>query len=485
MTGPQGVPARSTSVGTPRSPCGAARHTTATQPAGSGSGGAPGHTSRTSGLLRAVRVGDHHRRDGQVHRRPVGHEAGALHRGDAGQLRDEDPAGGCGRGSRLRRHRAHNGDPGGVFQATGPRARPCLSTGRNIADVVWPGVTKRVMAEAPYHPACQRPDKGDLPRHASPREQRGRRPVEPERLPPAGRPDPPGRRDLRLQRLRPRRAAQAPAQAGLPPAAGHHRPRRAARGRPGRRRRAGDEGLGPGEGRHALHPLVPAPHRLHRGEARLVLRPGRRRHRARPVHRQGAHQGRAGRVELPDGRHPRHVRGPRLHRVGPDQPGVHHREPERRVPLHPHGVRVVDGRGPRHQDPAPALDGGAEQGGAARAQAVRRQRDDARLHHDRARAGVLPDRRELLLRPAGPGQHGPHAVRREAARRATSWTTTTSGPSRSGCSPTCSRSRRSSRSSACRSRPATTRWRPASTRSRRSSRARTSAPTTSSSACRS
>ena len=50
-------------------------------------------------------------------------------------------------------------------------------------------------------------------------------------------------------------------------------PGRAARhlaGRPGRRR---DEGLGHGEGRDALHPLVPAADRHDRREARLVLRP--------------------------------------------------------------------------------------------------------------------------------------------------------------------------------------------------------------------
>ena len=40
----------------------------------------------------------------------------------------------------------------------------------------------------------------------------------------------------------------------------------------------------------------------------------------RRVQRQGAGPGRARRLELPLRRHPRHVRGPRLHRLGPDQP---------------------------------------------------------------------------------------------------------------------------------------------------------------------
>ena len=122
--------------------------------------------------------------------------------------------------------------------------------------------------------------------------------------------------------------------------------------------------------------------------------------------------------------------------------------------------------------------------GPARAQALRRQRDHPRVHHDRARAGVLPDRRAITTTPAPTWSARAARSSAPSPRRATSWTTTTSGPSPSGCSPTCSRSSPSSPSSASRSRPATTRWRPASTRSPRSSRARTSAPTTSSSACR-
>ena len=40
----------------------------------------------------------------------------------------------------------------------------------------------------------------------------------------------------------------------------------------------------------------------------------------------------------------------------------------------------------------------------------------ARVHHGRARAGVLPDRRAVLLRAPRPDQHRPHAVRRQAAQ---------------------------------------------------------------------
>ena len=40
----------------------------------------------------------------------------------------------------------------------------------------------------------------------------------------------------------------------------------------------------------------------------------------------------------------------------------------------------------------------------------------ARLHDGRARAGVLPDRRAVLLRAARPGDHRPHALRRPAAQ---------------------------------------------------------------------
>ena len=179
---------------------------------------------------------------------------------------------------------------------------------------------------------------------------------------------------------------------------------------------------------------------IDRREARLLLRPDRRRQRDRRVLGQGADPGRAGRVLVPDRRHPRDVRGARLHRVGPDLARLHPREPERRAALHPDRVRVVDGRGARPQDPAAALDGRAlALGACARCKLLGDDDGHARVHHGRARAGVLPDRRALLLR--APRPRSPPAARCSAPsrRRATSSTTTTSARSPSACSRACSR----------------------------------------------
>ncbi len=57
--------------------------------------------------------------------------------------------------------------------------------------------------------------------------------------------------------------------------------------------------------------------------------------------------GRAGREFVPVGRHPRHVRGPRLHRLGRHQPDLPPGRAERRHADDPDGVRVVHGRGAR------------------------------------------------------------------------------------------------------------------------------------------
>ena len=175
-----------------------------------------------------------------------------------------------------------------------------------------------------------------------------------------------------VERLLPRRPAPAPAQARLQGAAAHARARRGARHDARRRGRAGDEGVGDGEGRHPLHALVPAADRLDRREARLLLRPRRRRQRDRRVLRQGADPGRARRLLVPDRRHPRDVRGPRLHRLGPDLARVRPREPQRRAAVHPDRVHLLDRRGARQQDPAAALDGRALRRGRARAGAARR-----------------------------------------------------------------------------------------------------------------
>ena len=52
--------------------------------------------------------------------------------------------------------------------------------------------------------------------------------------------------------------------------------------------------------------------------------------------------GRAGRVELPQRRAAQHVRGPRLHRLGRDQPGLRAGEPQRQHAVHPDRLRVDD-----------------------------------------------------------------------------------------------------------------------------------------------
>ena len=113
----------------------------------------------------------------------------------------------------------------------------------------------------------------------------------------------------------------------------------------GRRRgRARDEGLGRRARRDALHALVPAAHRHHRREARLVSDADRRRQGGPRVLGQGADQGRARRVELPVGRHALHLRGARLHGVGSDEPAVAALQRRRGDAGHPDGVRQLDRR---------------------------------------------------------------------------------------------------------------------------------------------
>ena len=101
--------------------------------------------------------------------------------------------------------------------------------------------------------------------------------------------------------------------------------------------------------------------------------PHRRRHRDRRVLRQGADPGRARRLVLPDRRHPRDVRGARLHGLGSHLARVHPREPQRGAAVHPDGLHLLDRRGARPQDPAAALDGRAVRRGGPRARAARRR----------------------------------------------------------------------------------------------------------------
>ena len=55
------------------------------------------------------------------------------------------------------------------------------------------------------------------------------------------------------------------------------------------------------------------------------------------------HEGRAGCLLLPERRPPRHLRGPRLYRMGPELPSLH----QGRHPLHPDRILLVLRRVPR------------------------------------------------------------------------------------------------------------------------------------------
>ncbi len=185
--------------------------------------------------------------------------------------------------------------------------------------------------------------------------------------------------------------------------------------RRGRRQR--DEGLGDREGGHALHALVPAPDRVHRREARLLHHAHRGRRGDHGVLRQAADPGGAGRLLLPERRAARHLRGPRLHRLGRDLAGL----PQggrrgRRHAVHPDRVLLLPRRGARQEDPAAALDEGRLRPGAARAARARRQDGHAGHRHRRPRAGVLPRREGALPRAPRPDRLRPHALRRRAAQ---------------------------------------------------------------------
>ena len=183
-------------------------------------------------------------------------------------------------------------------------------------------------------------------------------------------------------------------------------------------------------------------------------------------------------ISFPVRRHPRHLRGPRLHRLGPDQPAPTSWRPQRRDAGHPDRVPELDRRGARQEDAAAALDGGAVQAGPAHPQAVRQHGRAEGLHDRRPRAGILPDRQELLLRPARPDQRRPHALRRQAAQGPGAGRPVLRHHPRARAGVHGRSARPSCSSSACRSRRGTTKWRRASTRSRRSSRTPTSPPIT-------
>ena len=245
-----------------------------------------------------------------------------------------------------------------------------------------------------------------------------------------------------------------------------------------RHRRQRAEGLGGRARRDALHALVPAADRHHRREARRLPDPDRRRPRRRRVQRQGAGQAAS--------RTPR--ASPRAACAQPSRRAATPRgtRPARRGCWSPRTARRWSSR-PR-SSAGPARRSTRRRRCCARWTRCRKQavrilklfgsKAQPRADHVRSRAGILPDRPAVLFQPARPDQRRPHAVRRQAARRARRWRTTTSAPSRTASWRSCRKSSASSTRSACRSRPGTTRSRRASTRSRRSSRTPTSPPTT-------
>ena len=128
---------------------------------------------------------------------------------------------------------------------------------------------------------------------------------------------------------------------------------------------------------HYTHWFVPLTGSSRR-EARLVPEPDRRRHDHRRVLRaSGLIQGEPDASLVPLGRHPLHLRGPRLHRLGRHQPDLPAGRAERRDPDHPHRLRLLHRRGAGPQDPAAALAGGPGQAGPAHPALVR-------LRHRRA-----------------------------------------------------------------------------------------------------
>ncbi len=147
------------------------------------------------------------------------------------------------------------------------------------------------------------------------------------------------------------------------------------------------------------------------------LTPDRRGPDHRRVQRQEPDPGRAGRIVVPVGRHPGHVRGARLHRVGRDQPDLPPGRAQRRHAHDPHRLCLVHGRGARLQDPAAAS---ARRPSASQALRVLRWFGNttrpARVHHHRSRAGVLPRRPAAGRAAARPHPHRPHPVRRPVAQ---------------------------------------------------------------------
>ncbi len=202
-------------------------------------------------------------------------------------------------------------------------------------------------------------------------------------------------------------------------------------GRRHHRQRA--EGLGRRARRDALHALVPADDRHHRGEARLVSHADGSDGRAvAEFSGKELIKGEPDASSFPSGgmRSTFEARG--YTAWDPTSPPWLLVTPNGTTLVIPDRVRELDRRGARQEDAAAALDGGALEAGRPHPQAVRLE-GPARRHDVRSRAGVLPDRSPVLFQPSRPDQRGPHALRRHGRRRARRWRTTTSARSPIAC----------------------------------------------------
>ena len=299
------------------------------------------------------------------------------------------------------------------------------------------------------------------------------------RTPASAAPSAEGDRDLRVAHVQRRRPAPPAAERRLQGAAPHDDAGRAARrARPptSSPRAMKDWAIEHGA-THYTHWFQPLTGITAEKHDSFIVADGRG-PRRRGVQRQGTDPGRAGRVELPVGRHALHVRGARLHGVGSDEPAVaaRRRRTARRSCI---PTAFVSWTGESLDKKTPLL----RSIEALSKQAVRilklfgskaeRVDDDVR-----ARAGVLPDRPQLLLRAARPDQRRPHALRRQAAQGPGARGSVLRRDPRARAGVHARRARPSSTRSACRSRRGTTKSRRASTRWRRSSRTPTSPPTT-------
>ena len=207
------------------------------------------------------------------------------------------------------------------------------------------------------------------------------------------------------------------------------------------------------------------------------LSPSRGRHRDRRVQRQGTDPGRARRVELPVRRHARTFEARGYTAWDPTSPPWLLDNGNSVTLVIPTAFVSWTGEALDKKTPLLRSMEAVSRAGRARAEAVRVD-GRARVLDLRRRAGILPDRPELLLRAARPDQRRPHALRRQAAQGPGAGGSVLRLDSRARARAAWPTPSSSCSSSACRSRPGTTKSRRASTRSPRSSRTPTSPPIT-------